>query len=103
MVSGDRDERLSRFAAALAANSAAVVGPLAWDPAAERATALALERAAGAPVAVAVGDPVLARLGFAARLEDAGAKVLLPTDPAWADLLPSAGAGVTGAAFGVAA
>lgn len=98
-----RGDRLARFAAALNANSAAVLGPLDWEAAAEAAAALALERAAGAAVAVAVGDPVLARLGFTARLEDAGAKVLLPTDPAWGDLLPSAGAGVTGAAFGVAA
>jgi L-lactate dehydrogenase complex protein LldG len=94
---------LARFAAALSANSAVVLGPLDWAAAAEAATALALERAAGAAVAVATGDPVLTRLGFAAGLDDAGAKVLLPSDPAWGDLLPFAGAGVTGAAFGVAA
>ncbi len=96
-------DRLERFAAALTANSAAAVGPLAWEAAGQAALALALDRAAGAAVAVATGDPVLVRLGFVARLEEAGAKVLLPSDPAWADLLPSAGAGVTGAAFGVAA
>jgi L-lactate dehydrogenase complex protein LldG len=102
-VSGGRKDLLARFATALTANSAAVVGPLEWEPAVEAATALARERAAGAPVAVATGDPVLARLGFVARLEAVGVKVLLPSDPAWADLLASAGAGVTGAAFGVAA
>jgi L-lactate dehydrogenase complex protein LldG len=103
MVSEVREDRLARFAAAVSANSAAVLGPLDWEAAAEAAAALALERAAGAAVAVAVGDPVLVRVGLTARLEDAGAKVLLPSDPAWGDLLPSAGAGVTGAAFGVAA
>ncbi|HEY3238502.1 MAG TPA: LUD domain-containing protein [Acidimicrobiia bacterium] len=103
MVSEVRDDRLARFAAALRANSAVVLGPVDWEGAAEAAAALAGERAAGAAIAVATGDPVLARLRFTARLEDAGAKVLLPTDPAWEDLLPSAGAGVTGAAFGVAA
>lgn len=103
MVSEDLGDRLARFAAALTANSAEVVGPLGWEAAAETAAALALERAAGAAVAVATGDPVLTRLDFTTRLADAGAKVLLPSDPAWSDLLPSAGAGVTGAAFGVAA
>lgn len=96
-------DRLERFGAALRANEATVVGPLDWEAAAGTALALTLERAAGAAVAVATGDPVLTRLGFTARLEDAGAKVLLPEDPAWAELLPSAGAGVTGASFGVAA
>jgi len=96
-------DRLERFAAALHANSATVLGPLDWEAGAGAAAALVLERAAGAPVAVAVGDPILARLGFTARLEQAGVKVLLPSDPAWGDVLPSAGAGVTGAAFGLAA
>ena len=99
----DEKSRLERFSAALQANSAVVLGPLDWEAAAGAAVALVLERAAGAAVAVAVGDPVLVRLGLTARLEDSGAKVLLPSDPAWNDLLPSAGAGVTGAAFGVAA
>ncbi len=103
MVSEALGDRLARFAAALSANSAEVVGPLEWEAAAETASGLALERAAGAAVAVATGDPILTRLDFAVRLEGAGAKVLLPSDPAWSDLLPSAGAGVTGAAFGVAA
>ncbi|MGH9041249.1 MAG: LutC/YkgG family protein [Acidimicrobiia bacterium] len=102
-MSGDRDDRLARFAVALTTNSAEVVGPLDWEAAAEAAVALALDRAAGAAVAVATGDPILTRLGLAARLEAAGAKVLLPADPGWAHDLPSAGAGVTGAAFGVAA
>lgn len=96
-------EWVERFRAALVANSARPHGPLSAGAAGDLAVDLALERAGGRPVAVATGDPVLARLALPARLEVAGAEVLLPGDPSWSELLASAGAGVTGAAFGLAA
>jgi L-lactate dehydrogenase complex protein LldG len=95
--------RIDRFRAALAANSSRPHGPLPLEEAGDMALALALERSAGRPVAVATADPLLAHLRLAARLEAAGAKVLLPDDPSWPEMLASAGAGVTGAAFGLAA
>jgi L-lactate dehydrogenase complex protein LldG len=54
-------------------------------------------------VAVSIADPLVARLDLAARLAAAGAEVLLPDDPTWQQALASAGAGVTGAIFGLAA
>lgn len=95
--------RPSRLAGAFTANSGVAHGPLAWEQAAEVAVAITLERAAGQPVAVATGDPLVGRLGLVERLREAGAQVLVPSDPDWAEQLASAGVGVTGAAVGVAA
>lgn len=96
-------DRVERFRAALAAIAARPHGPLPLGAAGDLAVELALERAGGGPVAVATRDPVLASLALPARLEAVGAEVLVPGDPSWTELLPSAGAGVTGAVFGLAA
>jgi L-lactate dehydrogenase complex protein LldG len=94
---------VERFAEALAANGGSVHGPFPVEVAVERAVALALERAEGMPVAVASGDELVRRLGLPARLEAAGATVLLPGDPEWRERIGGAGAGVTGATCGLAA
>ena len=94
---------VERFAEALAANGGSVHGPFAVEAAAERAVALALERAEGRPVAVATGDGLVTELGLPARLEAAGATVLFPTDPEWRGKIGAAGVGVTGASCGLAA
>lgn len=96
-------ELIERFRTALEANSSRPHGPLPQAEAADLAAGLALERAAGRPVALATADPALAPLALAARLEAAGGEVLLPDDPSWSERIASAGAGVTGAAFGLAA
>ncbi len=94
---------VERFGAALTANSAQAHGPFPVEAALDAAVGLALERAGGRPVAVATGDPLLAPLDLPARLEAAGAEVLLPEDPAWSTAVAEAGAGMTGSVFGLAA
>jgi len=94
---------LERFREAMTANSARVHGPFPDDVAGQAVAKLALERADGRAVAVSIADPVVAQLDLAARLATAGAEVLVPTDRDWREALASAGAGVTGAAFGLAA
>ena len=93
---------VERFQAAMAANAAAVHGPLEPGAAVALAVRLAAERAGGRPVAVATGDPVLAALGVPAELDAAGVAVLRPDDPEWHQRLAGAGAGVTGARVAVA-
>jgi L-lactate dehydrogenase complex protein LldG len=94
---------VERFRAALTANSARVHGPLAVEAALDAAVGLALERTAGRPVAVATGDPGLARFDLPSRLVAAGADVLLPQDAAFSRALAGAGVGLTGSVFGLAA
>lgn len=95
--------RPGRLAEAFTANSGVAHGPLSWAQAAEAAVAITLERAMGQAVAVASGDAVIGRLELVERLREAGAEVLLPSDPDWAGRLASAGVGITGATLGVAA
>ena len=98
---------VERFRAALTANSAGAHGPFPVEAAVGFAVGLALERAGGRPVAVATGDPLLAPLDLPARLQAAGAEVLLPEHPpppgTWPEALARAGAGMTGSVFGLAA
>ena len=95
--------RLERFRAAMTDNSARVHGPFPADAAGAVAADLARVRARGRAVAVSIADPLVARLALPARLAAAGVEVLLPDDPSWREALASAGAGVTGATFGLAA
>jgi len=93
---------IARFMAALTENSCGVHGPLGPDRAVARVVELAVQRAGNAPIAIPSADPLVTRLGIGDALERAGAKLLLPTDPAWAVELPHAGVGVTGALVAVA-
>lgn len=94
---------LDHLVSTFTANSGVAHGPLSWEEAAEATVAVALERAAGALVAVSSGDPVIERGEIVGRLRKAGAEVLLPSDPAWGERLPVAGVGITGSVLGVAA
>jgi L-lactate dehydrogenase complex protein LldG len=94
---------VERLRAAFEANAATVHGPGPMDEAGDFTAALAIERAGGREVALAVADPVVEALDLSARLRRAGAALLLPSDVDWRDRLGDAGAGVTGAAFALAA
>jgi L-lactate dehydrogenase complex protein LldG len=94
---------VARFREAMTANAARVHGPFPAGDAGPAAARLAVERAGERPVAVSTGDPLVARLELPAHLAGAGAAVLTPDDPAWRQALATAGAGVTGAAWGLAA
>jgi hypothetical protein len=87
---------VERFRVAFRANSGGVHGPFPAAAAGDVALGLARKRAGSRPVAVAAGDPGLGPFGLPARLEAAGAEVLLPGDVAWSTALAGAGAGVTG-------
>jgi L-lactate dehydrogenase complex protein LldG len=96
-------ELVGRFAEVLTAVGGAAHGPLPVDEALDLLVNLCRERAGGAAVAVSTGDPVMAKLGVAERLAEAGVEVLTPDDVFWRERLAEAGVGVTGAVAGVAA
>jgi L-lactate dehydrogenase complex protein LldG len=96
-------ELIGQFAEVLTGVGGAAHGPLPVDEALELLVALCRERAGGAAVAVSTGDPVMAKLGVAERLAEAGLEVLTPDDVFWRERLAEAGVGVTGAVAGVAA
>jgi L-lactate dehydrogenase complex protein LldG len=99
----DPTSPVGRFAAALGANAGRCHGPFPADTAADVAAHLATERSGGRPVAVATGDALVTKLGLLARLEQAGAPLLLPDDDRWTAEIAAAGAGVTAAILGLAA
>ena len=86
----------------LTANRSVVHGPLAPEQAATTIAALAVERAAGAAVALPLGDALLDRLGVAAAVGALGAEVLTPDRPDWRAALAVAGTGVGRAVVGAA-
>jgi L-lactate dehydrogenase complex protein LldG len=92
-----------RFAEVLTGVGGTPHGPVPVDEALDLLVNLCRERAGGGAVAVSTGDPVMARLGVAGRLGEAGLEVLTPDDVFWRERLAEAGVGVTGAVAGVAA
>ena len=92
-----------RFAAVLTGVGGTPHGPMPADEALDLLANLCRERAGGAAIAVSTGDPVMAKLGVAKRLGEAGLEVLTPDDVFWRERLAEAGVGVTGAVAGVAA
>jgi L-lactate dehydrogenase complex protein LldG len=92
-----------RFAERLAAVGGRAHGPLPVDGALELLVGLCRERAGGASVALATGDPLIEKLHVAERLAGGGLDVLTPDDVFWRERLAEAGVGVTGAVAAVAA
>ena len=97
------DPLAEQFAEVLTAVGGRAHGPLTADAALDLLVALCQERAGGAAVALATGDPVVEKLGVQGRLEAAGLAVLVPDDVFWRERLAEAGVGVTGAIAAVAA
>lgn len=97
------DSLVRQFAEVLTAVGGRAHGPLAVDAALDLLVSLCRERAAGAAVALATGDPVIEKLGVHGRLQAAGVPVLTPDDVFWRERLAEAGAGVTGAVAAAAA
>jgi L-lactate dehydrogenase complex protein LldG len=94
---------VERLRDALVANRCGVDGPLPSERAGARVAEIAMERAAGRPIAVPTRDEAVAALELDSRLGALGARLIHPDDPDWRDALPHAGAGVTGCALAVAA
>lgn len=94
---------VARFRDAFTANGGICHGPFPPDEAADVAVGLALERSGGRRVALPAGDPLLDQLSLPARLRARGGDILCADDPGWAQAIASAGAGVTGALYGLAA
>jgi L-lactate dehydrogenase complex protein LldG len=86
----------------LTANRSVVHGPVPAADAGAAVAALAHERAAGAAVALPLGDPLLDGLGLAAAVAALGAEVLTPERPDWRAALATAGTGVGRAVVGAA-
>lgn len=93
---------IDAFATRIRQNTCGVHSPRSSADAADLAVALAIQHAAGADVALPVGDPFVVELELDRRLRDAGATVLRSDDRSWAERLPDAGAGITGSLVAVA-
>jgi L-lactate dehydrogenase complex protein LldG len=91
------------FARTAAENACVLHGPLPRDHAAGRVIEIVRSHAGRAEVAVPDGDTLLDALDVPSRLVAAGVAVLRPGDPGWADRLPDAAVGITGASVAVAA
>jgi L-lactate dehydrogenase complex protein LldG len=86
----------------LTGNRSVVHGPLPAADAGAAIAALAVERAAGAAVALPLGDPLFDALGLLAAVRALGADVLTPDRPDWRAALAVAGTGVGRAVVGAA-
>ena len=92
-----------RFSEALRTVGGTPHGPLPLDEALDLLVTLCRERAAGGPVALSTGDPLVEKLAVREHLEAAGLPVLSPDDVFWRERLAEVGVGVTGAVAALAA
>lgn len=91
------------FLGAAASNGMGVYGPFPAEAAARLAVERAVTHAGGRAVAVPTTDRLLESLELRAALAWAGADVLPATDVEWRRSIGTAGVGVTGARWGIAA
>lgn len=103
MVSVAPTDAVAALVDALAANRCGVHGPVAPDVAATLVVDLAIERAAGAAIALPLRDPAVVWLELESRLGAAGVRLLHPDDPGWRHGLAATGVGITGCVVAVAA
>jgi L-lactate dehydrogenase complex protein LldG len=100
---GAPSDLVGRLHDALTVNRCAVTGPVAAADAPALVADLAVERAAGAAIALPTRDPAVVWLELESRLGASGAHLLHPDDPGWRQNLADAGVGVTGCLLAVAA